>query len=245
MNGLSGRRYLVCGGASGLGAETATRLRTEGATVIVADRHLDGNLPAAAQHPYDQADRESIARLFRDVTAEGALHGVAICAALHPGAVPLTDLPAEVLQNVHAVNVLGMIHVLGEALRAVERDSGGSIVVLGSVAGIRPVASDAIYASSKAAAHAAARSGALEGAPLGIRVNSVLPGSAVTPLALSLATQEALERAAHETIPLGRPADASEVASVVAFLLSDDASYVTGTELVVDGGLAAGRPTPS
>jgi len=135
-----------------------------------------------------------------------------------------------------------VMNVLQRAIAAVVDDGRSSIVVVSSVAGIRPEIRDAIYASSKAAAQAIVRSIALEVAARGIRVNSVLPGSAVTPLAMSLASLEAIESDAARTIPLGRSADSAEVASAIAFLLSDDASYITGTELIVDGGLFANSP---
>ena len=121
-------------------------------------------------------------------------------------------------------------------------DRRSSLVVVSSVAGIRPELHDAVYASSKAAVQAIARSAALELAPSGIRVNSLLPGSVITPLALSLLSRDEIVAAAERILPMRRPAEPSELAGAIAFLLSDDASHVTGTELIVDGGLFANSP---
>lgn len=250
MRGLRGRRYLVAGGGSGIGEATAARLAEEGALVAVADRNAEAAAGVAARigagaapFSYEQSDPASVARLFEQVAAGGPIHGVALVAGVHPGSIPLAHITAEEFTRVHEVNARGVLIVLQHAVPALEPDGRGSIVVVSSVAGIRPVQNDAVYASSKAAAQAVVRSVALEVAHLGIRVNSVLPGSAITPLALSQSPLEEIERGAREAIPMRRPSSAAEVASAIAFLLSDDASSITGTELIVDGGLAAGRPS--
>lgn len=248
MRGISGRRHLVCGGASGLGAATARRLHEEGATVVIADRdaaraaEVARELGGVESFAYEQDDPESVAALFRQVADGGPLHGVALVAGVHPGQRPLDETTTEGLAAVHAVNVVGILSCLTEAARVLADDGTGSVVVVGSVAGIRPVARDAVYASSKAAAHAIVRSVALELAPR-IRVNTVLPGLAITPLSVSQSSREAIDEASARILPLRRPADASEVAAAICFLLSDDASYITATELLVDGGLAANGPS--
>ncbi|MBN9620914.1 MAG: SDR family oxidoreductase [Actinobacteria bacterium] len=249
MRGLAGRRFVVCGGASGIGEGTARRLVDEGGAVVVADRDADAAARVAGELGeravsigYEQGDPESVARLFRAVAAGGPVNGVAVVSGVHPGRIPLADVTVAAQRRVHDVNVLGVLLVLQQAVAAVADDGRSSIVAVGSVAGIRPVEQDAVYASSKAAAQAAVRSVALECASRGIRVNSVLPGSALTPLASSLRPIEAIREEAVRSIPLGRPAESAEVASAIAFLLSDDASYITATELVVDGGLFAGHP---
>lgn len=248
MKGIAGRRHLVCGGASGLGAATARRLHQEGATVVIADR--DAGLAADVARElgdvevivYEQDDPASVAALFQQVTDGGALHGVALVAGIHPGQRPLAETTAEGLAAVHAVNVAGIVSCLAEASRVLTDDGTASVVVVGSVAGIRPVAGDAVYASSKAAAHAIVRSAALELAPR-VRVNTVVPGFAVTPLSISQSPREVIDDVAARILPLRRPADAAEVAAAICFLLSDDASYITATELLVDGGLAAAGPS--
>jgi len=249
MNGLKGRRFLVCGGASGIGEATVRRLVAEGADVVVADRDASrtaailAELPRAEAVEYDQGDPDSVAAMFETVASGGRLDGVAVVAGIHPGQIPLADVTPATLARVHGVNAFGVLAVLQHAVAAVTDAGHASIVVVGSVAGIRPVARDAVYASSKASVQAMTRAVALEYAGRGIRVNSVLPGSAITPLAISQGSLEAIHRGAAASIPLGKPATADEVASTVCFLLSDDASHVTATDLIVDGGLAAGGPS--
>lgn len=249
MRGLAGRRFLVCGGASGIGEATARRLAEEGANVVVTDRHLEAAVglsrslgSKAEAFSYEQSDIESVTQLFARVSDSGPLNGVAIAAGIHPGRVPLAAVTSATYTHVHGVNALGVLLVLQRAIDAVEPDGHSSIVVVSSVAGVRPAAGDAVYASSKAAAQAIVKSVALESADRGVRVNTVLPGTAITPLLVSQAPLQMIEDDAKRTIPLRRAARASEVASAIAFLLSDDASYITASELNVDGGLAAGRP---
>ena len=246
MHGIAGRRHLVCGGASGLGEATARRLHAEGATVIVADRDvaraevIAGEIGAVALR-YEQDDPASVAALFREVAATGPLHGVSLVAGVHPGQRPLAETTVDGLDAVHAVNVGGILSCLREAAGVLVDDGTGAIVVVGSVAGVRPVERDAVYASSKAAAQAMVRSVALELAP-SIRVNTVLPGLAVTPLSVAQSSRAAIDEASARILPMRRPADAAEVAAAICFLLSSDASYITATELLVDGGLAANGP---
>jgi len=114
----------------------------------------------------------------------------------------------------------------------------GSLVAVGSVAGLRPEPADAIYASSKAALQAAMVSFSQEVAASGVRVNTVLPGVIDTPLFRSQLTRPGELGEIAATVPARRIGCAREVASAVAFLLSDDASYITGAQLIVDGGLA-------
>jgi NAD(P)-dependent dehydrogenase (short-subunit alcohol dehydrogenase family) len=214
--------------------------------VIIADRDLARATQIAGEIGgtalgYEQDDPSSVAALFREVAAGGPLHGLAVVAGVHPGHRPLAETTEEGLVAVHGVNAAGVLSCLREAAGALVDDGTAAVVVVGSVAGIRPVARDAVYASSKAAAHAIVRSAALELAPR-IRVNTVVPGFAVTPLSVSQSSREAIDETSERILPLRRPADAAEVASAICFLLSHDASYITATELLVDGGLAASGP---
>lgn len=248
MRGLAGRRILVCGGASGIGEAAVRRLLEEDAEVIIADRDREGLVALATELPgvstvvYDQGDPDSIAELFAIATSDTPLDGVSVVAGIHPGQIPLTDVTPQLLARVYGVNTFGVLAILQQAVRSLTDAGHASIVVVGSVAGIRPVACDAVYASSKASVQAITRSVALEYADRGIRVNAVLPGSAITPLAISQGSVEAIREGAAASIPMRKPATAEEVASTICFLLSDDASHITATDLVVDGGLAAGSP---
>lgn len=249
MRGLASRRYLVAGGGSGIGEATAFRLADEGALVVVADRNGSGARRVADEigaHAewveYDQANPDSVTELFRTVVASGPLNGVAVVAGVHPGSVALEDISDSIFAQVYGINVLGVLRMIQHAVEVVVDDGRSSLIVVSSIAGLRPERFDALYASSKAAVQAIVRSAAMEFAPRNLRINSVLPGSVVTPLVLSFSSLEAVKRDAARILPLGRPAESSEVASAIAFLLSDDASHITGTELMVDGGLFANSP---
>ncbi len=248
MNGLADRRFLVCGAGSGIGEATAHFLAEQGARVVAAD--LDGDAAARVAQEissgesfaYDQSDPASVEAFFEAAAGAGPIHGVAIVAGAHPGKIPLQDIDPQLFRRIHDVNALGVLTMLQNATRRLVRDGRSAIVVTSSVAGIRPVAQDAIYASSKAAAQAIVRSAALEYAHEGIRINSVLPGSVITPLAISQSSEAQIHEVAARTLPIGRPSESREIASTIAFLLSDDASSITAIELVVDGGLAATGP---
>ena len=249
MRGLHSRRFLVAGGASGIGKATVKRLAEEGARVVVADRNADaaervaGEIGAGAEWvAYDQGDETSIGRLYDTVLTSGPLNGVAVVAGVHPGAIAFADITSATFADIHRVNVAGVLRMVQLAVATVTDDRRSSVVVAGSVAGIRPELHDAVYASSKAAAQAIVRSAALEFAPSGIRINSVLPGSVITPLAVSITSHAAILEDAARILPMRKPAESSEVAGAIAFLLSDDASHITGTELIVDGGLFANSP---
>lgn len=248
MNGIAGRRFLVCGGGSGIGEATARFLAERGADVAVAD--LDEHAAARVaqecsseeSYTYDQSDPQSVTELFAAVSQKGEINGVAVVAGAHPGKVGLQDIEPGLFRKIHGVNSLGVLLMLQSAVTHLAKDGRSSIVVASSVAGIRPVAGDAIYASSKAAAQAIVRAAALEYAPEGIRINSVLPGSVITPLAVSQSSEAEIHEAAARTLPIRRPSASREIASTIAFLLSDDASSITATELIADGGLAASGP---
>ena len=248
-----GRRAVVTGGAAGIGRATAERLAAEGAHVVIADVNealaeetSDAIAAAGGQassHALDQSREDSIETLAQLLHADGGVDVICINAGVHPGNYDIGLLAVDVWDRTHAVNARGAFLLARRLIPLLQMRGGGSIVLTGSVAGLRPTARDAAYATTKAALHALGRSLALELAPSGIRVNSVLPGIAVTPLSLSQSAAAGVNiDAAAASIPLGRVASAAEVAAAIAFLASDDASYITGIELIVDGGLAAAGP---
>jgi NAD(P)-dependent dehydrogenase (short-subunit alcohol dehydrogenase family) len=247
------RRALVTGGASGIGRATAERLATEGAHVVIADTNeelanetssaINAAGGSATASVLDQSLEDSIDRLASSLQLDGGLDVVCINAGVHPGGQDFGLLRNEVWDRTHAVNVRGAFLVARRVVPLLQMRGGGAIVLTGSVAGLRPAARDAAYATSKAALHARGRSLALELAPLQIRVNSILPGIAITPLSLSQSAAAGVSiHSAADVVPLGRVASAAEVAASIAFLASADASYITGVELIVDGGVAAAGP---
>lgn len=248
VNGLAGRRFLICGGGSGIGEATALFLAEAGGEVAVAD--LDGRAAARVaqecgsgdSYTYDQSDPQSVTELFAAVRRRGEINGIAVIAGAHPGKIALLDVEPELFRKIHGINSLGVLLVLQSAVTHLAEDGRSSIVVASSVAGIRPVAQDAIYASSKASAQAVVRAAALEYAAQGIRINAVLPGTVITPLAVSQSSESEIRETSARTLPLRRASESREIASAIAFLLSDDASSMTATELIVDGGLAAAGP---
>jgi 3-oxoacyl-[acyl-carrier protein] reductase len=247
--------YIVTGGASGIGAAVCRVLSDAGAAVAVLDRDVAGAETVAASlkrgraFPVDISDSRQVDQAF-DAAVEflGHLDGVAHVAAVddpqakaaiarfRADGEPL-DITAQLSDDqwrrMLAVNLDGTFYVNRAALRALLPNRRGAIVNVASIAASTPAAGFPHYSASKAGVLGLSRSIALEVADRGIRVNVVAPGAVDTPM---LARNP--NRTSATSIPLGRMADPVELARVIAFLLSDQASYITGETVHVNGGLA-------
>ncbi|MEU3602737.1 glucose 1-dehydrogenase [Streptomyces sp. NPDC006798] len=242
---FTGRTALITGGASGMGLATARLLLAEGARVVITGRGADRLLRAAAELdagdrllavPADVSVPADLARLAEEIT--GRFGGLDVVFANAGTAVfkPLGELTDEEIGLVVDVNFKGVLFTV-RAMLPLLRD-GASIVVNSSWTQHRGLAVGSLYSGTKAAAADLARTLAAELAPRGIRVNAVSPGYIETEMfhqAIPTAEEAAEIR---RRVPLGRIGTSDEVAGVVAFLASDDASYVTGVDLLVDGGRA-------
>ena len=249
---LDGRVAVVTGGASGIGRATAERFAAAGASVVVADRDADGAERAAKELV---ADGGAAVACTVDVTdaaqageamalAEsrfGRLDTLSCNAGLATYPVPAMEADPDEFSRVFDVNVKGLWLCVRAAVPAMRRAGGGAVTITGSVMGERARPGFAAYASSKAAANHLARVLALELAPDGIRVNCLAPVATETPMLASFLGTEDPERARAAFvagIPLGRLAHPADIADAAVFLASDNARFLTGVVLPVDGGRA-------
>lgn len=252
MGRVDGKVVLITGAARGIGAAAARLFATEGARLMLVDRleaplaELGRELGEAAAHrTLDVADEASVTSLVADIVQRyGRIDAALLNAGISGEPHPIEQYPAELFDNVIAVNVravwLGLKHVM-----AAMASTGGSIVITASTAGIRATPNMSAYVASKHAAIGLMRAAAIEGAARGIRVNSVNPATIDTPMVRELAVKRGGEERVREviarTIPLGREGTADEVARMMLFLASDESSFCTGGVYMVDGGVTAGR----
>jgi NAD(P)-dependent dehydrogenase (short-subunit alcohol dehydrogenase family) len=247
---LEGHRALVTGGASGIGRATAERLVADGARVAVLD--MDGDLAVetarwlggeALALTADVADEPDVERALASVReAWGGLDAAVVNAATQlVGDDDRADrLTLETWRRTVDVNLTGAFLTVKHATRMLLANGGGAIVCVGSPAGHHAIAPGLeAYSASKAGVSGLVRVAAIDFAEHGIRVNGVLPGITETPMNHWWLDDPSTRAETTAAIPLGRAAQPQEIAAVIAFLLSADASYVTGALWSVDGGLTA------
>lgn len=247
MNRVQNKVAIITGGARGMGAATARLFAQEGAIVTIADmleqegQALADELGNGARFAkLDVSSEESWQALVADLLARHGRIDALVNNAGVIGMAEIVDVTAAEFDRVFGVNVkgpiLGMKHV-GRAMREARR---GAIVNIASVDGFRGVNALALYSASKWAIRGVTKTAALEFGPHGVRVNSVHPGGVDTAMGNPQGQTGAERHWGYGRVPLQRIGEPQEIAAASLFLCSDEASYITGAELAVDGGWAAG-----
>ena len=229
MKGLAGKRVVVTGGTSGIGAATAQRFRDEGCEVVILARS-----PGPDVITCDVGDREQVDRAFAQIGSLDVLVNNAGVSIRNPA----VDIGADQWGRVVATNLTGAFWVAQAAARRMLLGAGGVVLFTASTNALVGYRYYADYNATKAGLVALTRSLALEWAPT-IRVNAVCPGYVLTPMQEAEYTPEMLEQV-NRRIPLGRHATPEELAGLFAYLAGDEAAYFTGSVIVMDGGETAG-----
>jgi len=240
MARLDGKVILISGGARGQGAAEARLCVAEGARVVIGDlleadgKKLAAELGGAAvflrQDVTQEADWDAAVRAAETM---GGLHGLVNNAGIYqPATLMKTD--AALFERHMRVNQLGCFLGMKAVVPAMDRAGSGSIVNISSVAGLRGSPGAIAYSATKWALRGMTKAAAADLAPKGIRVNSVHPGPIDTEMLSVRTPEQNAERLTR--VPMRRMGTAEEVAKLVAFLLSDDSSYITGAEVAIDGG---------
>jgi len=244
---LEGKIALVTGGTSGIGLATAKRFAQEGAHVYITGRRqaeLDAAVAAvgnATGVQVDSANLDQLDALYRQI---GATHGridVLFANAGGGSMLPLGEITEQQYDDTFNRNVKGVLFTVQKALPLLAQKA--SVILTGSTAGSSGTAAFSVYAASKAAVRSFARNWILDLKDRQVRINTISPGATRTPGLVELAgpdsaQQQGLLDYMASLIPMGRVGEADEIASAALFLASDDASFVNGIELFVDGGQA-------
>jgi len=250
MGRLNDRVAVITGAASGMGLATAERFIAEGASVVIADFNAESGTAAAERlgpkcrfTKCDVAVEDDVAAAIALATdAFGQLDIVFNNAGVGGAFGPITDLKVDDWDETFAILTRGVFLGIKHAARVmIEQGHGGSIINTASIAGIGGGAGPQAYSAAKAGVISLAKTTSVELAPHGIRVNTICPGLIFTPLMHSGDEQDA-ERVMHEYQPLKRRGEGSDIAGAALFLASDDAAFVSGEAITVDGALMASAP---
>jgi NAD(P)-dependent dehydrogenase (short-subunit alcohol dehydrogenase family) len=247
MGKLDGKIALITGGSSGIGLATAQQFVNEGAYVYITGRR-EAELTAAVKQigknvtgvQGDVSNLADLDRLFAQIKREKGRLDVVFANAGVAKYAPLDQITEEFFDSIFDINVRGVLFTVQKALQLLS--DGASIILNASIVASKGFPANSVYSATKAAVRSFARTLTMDLKDRRIRVNAVSPGPIDTPgLSDLLASSETGRQRASiisTTVPLGRLGTPSEVAKAVVFLASDDSSYITGTELFVDGGLA-------
>jgi 3alpha(or 20beta)-hydroxysteroid dehydrogenase len=246
MGRLDGKVAIVTGAARGQGAAEARRFAGEGARVVLADVLDDVKAVAdeLGDHGYavtlDVTDEAAWARVVEEVVGTfGRVDVLVNNAAIYRFGTPLVDLTLDAYRQVVEVNQIGVFLGMRAVAPGMTRGGGGSIVNISSLAGLSGQPGAVAYVASKFAVRGMTKVAALELGPAGIRVNSIHPGVIDTPMIAGV-----VERFPVRHIPAQRVGVPDDVAEVALFLASDESSFCSGAEFVVDGGHSAGLGLP-
>ncbi|MGV3719996.1 MAG: SDR family NAD(P)-dependent oxidoreductase [Actinomycetota bacterium] len=258
---FNGKRVLITGAASGIGRATALTFAREGARVAVTDRDEAGARAVADEIlaadgealglALDVADEPGWEATLAQVSKRWGGLDVLVANAGRGCGRMVVDTPLEEWRAVMAVNLDGVFLALKHGIPELRESGGGNIVIVSSVSGLKAMPGASAYSASKAALRMLCKTAAVECAAKGdgVRVNAVLPGGVETPiwkatpywaqLSSQLGDESAVWAALSSSTPFKRFAQPEEIAHAILYLASDEAAYVTGTELVIDGGYSA------
>lgn len=251
---FEGRCILITGATGGIGRAAARRLAQEGACLVLSDMADEPLHAMAADHGEaalavsgDVTREETMARAIAQGLARfGRIDGAFLNAGTEGVVAPLGEARLADFERVMAVNVGGCFIGLNALMPLMKRQGGGAVVVTSSTAGLRGASGLSPYVASKHAVLGLMRSAALEGAAHGVRVNALHPGPIDTAMIHNIErgyapdNVAAAAKATLARVPLKRYGEADEVAALLAFVLSDEASFCTGSSFSIDGGMMAG-----
>jgi 3alpha(or 20beta)-hydroxysteroid dehydrogenase len=253
MNGLADKVAIVTGAARGIGAAVAERFVLEGARVALLDKRAE--LCAAVADRLDTVRSDSAMALALDITDETAWLRIVEEVEARWGGVdilvnnagimrvqPLADCDGDTFRKVIETNLVGAFLGMRAVVPSMQERGGGSIINFSSAQGFEGRFGMPAYTAAKFGVRGLSKTTAIELGPLGIRVNTVAPGPTVTDMTRREGWAQADYDRAYALYPLGRMAAPAEIASVCAFLASDEASFITGADIVADGGVTAGKP---
>ena len=247
MNKLEGKVALVTGGNSGIGLATAKQFVTEGAYVFITGRRenelsravkqIEKNVTAVRG---DVANLDDLDRLFAQIEKEKGRIDIVFANAGVAKYAAFGKITEEFYDSIFDINVKGLLFTVQKALPLLP--DGASIILNASIVASKGLSSNSVYSATKAAVRSFARTWTTDLKDRRIRVNAISPGPIDTPglseLLASSETGQERKKMISTTVPLGRLGTPDEIARAVVFLASDDASYITGVELFVDGGIA-------
>jgi len=253
MNRFDKKVVVITGGGGGMGVELCAAFAREGARVVLIDafeQAVKAGVAALKERGHDVAsavldvaDESKVSAAFdRIVAEEGAIDVLVSAAGIRPVGNAL-EQPLDQWEACMRVNVTGVFVCARNAARHMLKKGSGSIINIASVNGVRAVTGMSAYNASKAAVISLTQTLASEFAPYGIRVNAILPAQVETPMIAEQIGEERKRR--EERIPLGRYGKPQEIASAVCFLASEEASFITGHPLALDGGYLAFGFRPS